>query len=67
MHEIVTDKRVSYSERVEAFAETVPEAHRADFIAIVLEELKRLHEGIIARYRIRPSEFENWRQSILSG
>jgi hypothetical protein len=64
IRDIVTGGIVAYTTRVEDFAETIPEVHRAEFVAIVLEELKRLHEGIIARYRIRPSEFESWRQAM---
>lgn len=41
---------------------TVPESDRARFSEIVETELMSLHEGNIARYRIRPSEFGEWRQ-----
>ncbi len=33
---------------------------RARFIEVVETELSSLHEGNIARYRLRPSEFEAW-------
>ena len=29
-------------------------------MALVVNELHQLHEGNIARYRLRPSEFERW-------
>ena len=29
--------------------------------ALVIEELRRLHEGVLARYGLRPSEFSEWR------
>ena len=29
--------------------------------ALVIEELRRLHEGVLARYGLRPSEFAAWR------
>ena len=29
--------------------------------ALVIEELRRLHEGVLARYGLRPSEFAVWR------
>jgi Fic family protein len=32
-----------------------------DFIAMVISELSGLHEGTLARYRLRPSEFRRWR------
>jgi hypothetical protein len=28
--------------------------------ALLVEELRRLHEGVLARYGLRPSEFEAW-------
>jgi len=38
----------------------VDEAELKDFVALVLSELHHLHEGNIARYRLRPSEFNAW-------
>jgi hypothetical protein len=32
-----------------------------DFIAMAISELSGLHEGNLARYRLRPSEFRRWR------
>ncbi|MBN2717828.1 MAG: hypothetical protein JXX14_18410 [Deltaproteobacteria bacterium] len=32
----------------------------------LLDTVRLLQEGIIARYRIRPSEFKKWRQAILN-
>lgn len=29
--------------------------------ALVVEELRRLHEGVLARYGLRPSELSRWR------
>jgi len=43
-------------------AAKLPEAHRAAFIENVTDDLKRLHEGVLARYGLRPSEFEIWRR-----
>jgi len=31
-----------------------------DVLALTLNELHQLHEGNIARYRIRPSQFHDW-------
>ena len=44
----------------EAAAE-IPEPERDRFIEVVGTELRSLHEGNIARYRLRPSEFAAWR------
>ena len=42
--------------------EQVPPADRARFVEIVETELMSLHEGNIARYRLRPVEYQAWRQ-----
>ncbi|MCC6533645.1 MAG: Fic family protein [Burkholderiales bacterium] len=39
----------------------VPVEDRAHFVEMAADELKRLHEGNIARYRLRLSEFRNWK------
>jgi Fic family protein len=41
----------------------VPGAERAKFIEVVETELSCLHGGNIARYRLRPSEFDAWSRS----
>ncbi|MGT2491672.1 hypothetical protein ACU4GD_16900 [Cupriavidus basilensis] len=33
------------------------EAERGSVQALIVEELRRLHEGVLARYGLRPSEF----------
>lgn len=43
--------------------EKVVEAERPRFIEIVETELMSLHEGNIARYRIRPGEYGLWQQA----
>ena len=35
---------------------------RANLVALVVEELRRLHMGVLARYGLRPSEFEAWKK-----
>lgn len=44
-------------------AEHIPEDDRRRFINLVLAELKGLHEGNIARFRLRPAEFTAWREA----
>lgn len=39
----------------------VPAADRSDVETLVIEELRRLHEGVLARYGLRPSEYARWR------
>jgi len=50
-------------EFVRAQSAPVVERDRERFIEVVETELLSLHEGNFARYRVRPSEFENWREN----
>ena len=43
-----------------AVAERVPEREQAAVQALTVEELRRLHEGVLARYGLRPSEYTAW-------
>jgi Fic family protein len=42
-------------------AERVPEGEQAGVQALMVEELRRLHEGVLARYGLRPSEYAAWK------
>lgn len=39
----------------------IPTEDQSRFIELVERELQSLHEGNIARYQLRPSEFEHWK------
>lgn len=39
---------------------SVPPGEQASVKALIVEELRRLHEGVLARYGLRPSEFARW-------
>jgi hypothetical protein len=41
-------------------AQHIPQQEQMDVQALLVEELRRLHEGVLARYGLRPSEFEAW-------
>ncbi len=43
-------------------AQAVPGPQREDVQALVMQELRRLHEGVLARYGLRPAELERWRR-----
>lgn len=45
----------------QALAEHVPEGEHAGVKALIIEELRRLHEGVLARYGLRPSEYMAWK------
>lgn len=38
----------------------VPAPEQADVQALLIEELRRLHEGVLARYGLRPSDYAAW-------
>lgn len=39
----------------------VPKQEQPDVKALIVEELRRLHEGVLARYGLRPSEYAAWK------
>ena len=55
--------KVRAGARIKAFAlGWVPVDDQQRFIEVVETELLNLHEGNVARYRVRPTEFRNWQQ-----
>jgi len=44
-------------------AEDVPQEDRARFIEMVETAVINLHEGNIARYRLRPSQYQKWKET----
>ncbi len=67
LHELVADvvrnKRLDFLQAVEQYAEEhIDYKDRSAFVEMVQDEIKRLHPGIIARYRLRPSEFASWQE-----
>ncbi|GFO57613.1 hypothetical protein GMSM_46200 [Geomonas sp. Red276] len=42
-------------------AEQIPAEDRVPFISLVMAEVRGLHEGNIARFRLRPAEFRSWK------
>lgn len=67
LHELVADivrnKRLDVLQAIEQYAEKrIDEQSRIAFVEMVQDEVKRLHSGIIARYRLRPAEFAAWQE-----
>jgi len=61
---VVRERTRDVPQAVSAYAaKWVPVEDRQKFIAMGADEIARLHEGVIARYRLRPSEFEAWKQA----
>ncbi|MEO5797189.1 MAG: Fic family protein [Rhodoferax sp.] len=62
LHAVVTHPGEAALARItQAVATRVPEPDRAAVQALVVDELRRLHEGVLARYGLRPSEFVAWK------
>ena len=48
---------------LEAYAQkSIPDDDRDIFIAMILNAIERINEGVLARYRIRPLEFRAWKE-----
>ena len=56
------DKKAATALARQRAAEQVSPANQPRFVEVVETELMSLHEGNIARYRLRPAEFQAWRQ-----
>ncbi|HEY4288695.1 MAG TPA: hypothetical protein VGN00_16435 [Puia sp.] len=47
---------------IKTHEENIPQTDRTRFTEVVETELLSLHDGNFARYGVRPSEFNNWKQ-----
>ncbi len=45
----------------QSVARHVPEGEQQDVQSLIVQELRRLHEGVLARYGLRPSEYATWK------
>ena len=62
IHEVVSNPGGdALSLIAQAVAARVPEPDRAAVQSLIVDELRRLHEGVLARYGLRPSEFVAWK------
>lgn len=62
IHEVVTQPELEPLPCIQrAVAARVPEGEQAGVQALIVEELRRLHEGVLARYGLRPSEYMAWK------
>ena len=58
------DKKTAL-EAIEQHAQGVPTEDRTRFIEIIESEILGLHEGSIARYKLRPSEYTAWKKQFV--
>ncbi len=62
IHEVVTHPGhdpLSHIQQV--VTAKVPAQEQSDVQALIIEELRRLHEGVLARYGLRPSQYVSWK------
>jgi hypothetical protein len=59
--EVVQQAQADPLHVIERALKSVPLADRTDVHALLVQELQRLHEGVLARYGLRPSELMTWR------
>lgn len=57
-------KQLVASNVLDAFLSVdLPAAERQALRALNLDELRRLHEGVLARYGLRPSQLKAWKDA----
>ena len=65
IHAVVTQPKVDALTLIQqAAARHAKEPDRAAVQALIVDELRRLHEGVLARYGLRPSELALFNQSF---
>jgi hypothetical protein len=59
---IVRNRKMPSAQNVLRLAdELVPENDQEVFVKMVLEDLQRIHEGSVARFRLKLSDFQAWK------
>ncbi|WP_339081553.1 Fic family protein [Pseudomonas sp. TMP9] len=62
IREVVTHPEIDPLSCIQnSVAEHVSGVEQPEVQALIVEELRRLHEGVLARYGLRPSEFMSWK------
>jgi hypothetical protein len=56
------DKKAATALARQRAAQQLPLSDQARFVEVLETEIMSLHEGNIARYRLRPAEYQAWRQ-----
>jgi hypothetical protein len=60
VREVVQQPQTDPLQVIERALKPIPFSERADLHALLVQELQRLHEGVLARYGLRPSELVAW-------
>jgi Fic family protein len=62
IREIITQPELDPLTHIQrSVAERIPEHERPGVQPLIVEELRRMHEGVLARYGLRPSEYAAWK------
>jgi Fic family protein len=63
VREVVHQPQTDPLQVIEHALAPVPPADQPDVHALLVQELQRLHEGVLARYGLRPSEWAAWKSA----
>lgn len=62
IREVITHPELDPLSRIQqAVRERVPGHEQPNVQALIIEELRRLHQGVLARYGLRPSDYTAWK------
>jgi Fic family protein len=63
IREVITQPELDPLSSIQrSVVQRIPEHEQPDVQALLVEELRRLHEGVLARYGLRPSEYAAWKK-----
>ena len=63
VYAVVTTRPSDAVAWIDSHVEQVADTDRENVRAHILDDLRRLHEGVLRRYGLRPEDYERWRQS----
>ena len=62
VREVITQPQLDPLSKIqESVVRRIPENEQSEVQALLVEELRRLHDGVLARYGLRPSEYAVWK------
>jgi len=62
VREVITQPQLDPLSKIqESVVRRIPEHEQSEVQALLVEELRRLHDGVLARYGLRPSEYAVWK------
>lgn len=65
IREVVLNPQTESIQIIErAVTQTVSESEQEAVAALIIEELRRLHEGVLARYALKPSDYQKWLSAL---